>query len=104
MNDKAEDVSQLNRVIHEPTRLAIISILDGVEEADFLYLMREGGFTQGNLSAHLAKLEEAGYVEIVKTFKGKYPLTVCKLTAQGRSEFKGYAKRMIGILQPVSRK
>ena len=99
MNERAEDVSQLNRVIHEPTRLAIVSILDGVEEADFLYLMREGGFTQGNLSAHLAKLEEAGYVEIVKTFKGKYPLTICKLTVKGRVEFDGYAQRMIGILK-----
>jgi DNA-binding transcriptional ArsR family regulator len=100
VNDRAEEVNQLNRVIHEPTRLAILSILASVEEADFLYLMREGGFTQGNLSAHLAKLEEAGYIKIVKTFKGKYPMTICKLTTKGKLEFNGYAKRMIGILQP----
>ncbi len=103
MNDRAQEVNGLNRVIHEPARLAIVSILEGVEEADFLYLMREGGFSQGNLSAHLAKLEEAGYVEITKTFKGKYPLTICKLTAKGKAEFAGYAQRMIGILQPAEK-
>jgi DNA-binding transcriptional ArsR family regulator len=98
LNERAQEVSQLDRVIHEPTRLAIVSILDGVGEADFLYLMREGGFSQGNLSGHLAKLEDAGYVEIFKTFKGKYPLTICKLTAKGKKAFSGYAQRMIGIL------
>ncbi len=99
MNDRAQEVTQLDRLIHEPARLAIVSILDGVGEADFLYLMREGGFSQGNLSGHLAKLEEAGYVEIEKTFKGKYPLTVCRLTAKGHKAFNGYAQRMLGILQ-----
>jgi DNA-binding MarR family transcriptional regulator len=69
-------------------------------EADILYLQRECGLTQGNLSSHLAKLEQAGYVEIEKTFKGKLPLTICRLTQQGKVAFAGYSQRMMGILQP----
>jgi DNA-binding transcriptional ArsR family regulator len=76
----------------------IVMILEGAGEADFLYLQRECGLTQGNLSSHLAKLEEAGYVEIRKAFKGKYPLTICKLTDRGRGAFAGYSRRMMGVL------
>lgn len=95
-----QEISQLDRVIHEPARLAIMLILGGAGEADFLYLQREGGFTQGNLSGHLAKLEEAGYVAIEKKFKGKVPLTVCGLTGRGRTAFAEYSNRMLGLLQP----
>jgi DNA-binding MarR family transcriptional regulator len=94
-----QEVAQLDRVIHEPARLTIMLILGGVGEADFLYLQREGGFTQGNLSGHLAKLEKAGYVTIAKTFKGKVPLTVCSLTGKGKSAFAKYSQRMLGVLQ-----
>ena len=65
-----------------------------VPEADFIYLQRECGLTQGNLSSHLAKLEEAGYVMITKTFKGKYPLTICSLLKKGRDAFEEYARKM----------
>jgi DNA-binding transcriptional ArsR family regulator len=95
---QAQEIAQLDRLIHEPARLTIMLILDGVSEADFLYLQREGGFTQGNLSGHLSKLEEAGYVAIEKMFKGKMPLTVCSLTAAGKAAFAGYAQRMVGLL------
>ena len=98
MTPRAQEIAQLDRVIHEPARLTIMLILDGVSEADFLYLQREGGFTQGNLSGHLAKLEEAGYVEIEKKFKGKVPLTVCRLTSEGKAAFSGYSRRMLDIL------
>jgi DNA-binding transcriptional ArsR family regulator len=100
---RIQEISQLDRVIHEPARLTIMLILGGVGEADFLYLMREGGFTQGNLSGHLAKLEAAGYVDIHKTFKGKVPLTVCSLTGKGKSAFKQYSRRMLGVLQASGR-
>jgi DNA-binding transcriptional ArsR family regulator len=93
------EISQLDRLIHEPARLTIMLILDGVGEADFLYLQREGGFTQGNLSGHLAKLEEAGYVAIEKKFKGKVPLTVCSLTGTGKAAFSAYSQRMLGVLR-----
>ena len=93
------EIFELDRVIHEPARLAIMLILAGAGEADFLYLQREGGFTQGNLSGHLAKLEEAGYVEIEKKFKGKMPLTVCSLTGKGKAALSKYSRHMVGILE-----
>jgi len=87
-------LSCLDRVIHEPARLMIMTILFAVEEADFVYLQRECGLTQGNLSSHLTKLEEAGYLTITKTFKGKYPLTLSKLTRKGRQAFATYSVKM----------
>jgi DNA-binding transcriptional ArsR family regulator len=74
-------------------------ILQGVGEADFLYLQREGGFTQGNLSRHLSKLEEAGYVMIHKRFKGKRPLTICRLTPKGETALSGYSRQLVQALQ-----
>lgn len=84
-------LSSLDRVIHEPARLMIMTVLFAVDEADFVYLQRECGLTQGNLSSHLSKLEEVGYLTISKTFKGKYPLTLCKLTRKGRQAFGSYS-------------
>lgn len=89
-----KNLSSLDRVIHEPARLMIMTILFAVEEADFVYLQRECNLTQGNLSSHLAKLEEAGYLTISKTFKGKYPLTLCKLTRRGHEAFEDYSVKM----------
>jgi DNA-binding HxlR family transcriptional regulator len=87
-------LATLDRTIHEPARLMIMTVLFAVKEADFLYLQRECGLTQGNLSSHLAKLESAGYVLIEKTFKGKYPLTICSLTRKGRDAFDDYVQKM----------
>ncbi len=98
MMDPIEELSRVDRLIHEPARLAIIMVLDGAGEADFLYLQRECRLTQGNLSSHLAKLEEAGYVEIEKTYRGKTPLTICRLTPAGRKAFVGYSKRIVSVL------
>lgn len=99
MTQRIQEISQLDRLIHEPARLTIMLILDRVGEADFLYLQREGGFTQGNLSGHLTKLEDAGYIAIEKTFKGKVPLTVCSLTGRGKTALSEYSRRMLGVLQ-----
>lgn len=90
-------MSDLDRVIHEPARLRIVALLSGAKEADFLFLQRETGLTKGNLSSHLVKLEEAGYVQIKKTFRGKIPLTLARLSAQGRSAFQSYRKSMNGL-------
>ena len=90
MKTNLQGLADLDRVIHEPSRLMLTMILATVESADFLFLQRETGLTKGNLSAHLGKLEKAGYVKIEKTFKGKYPLTVCKLTTAGRKALTGY--------------
>ena len=91
-------MTELDRIIHEPGRLVIVALLSGVKEADFLYLMRETELTKGNLSSHLAKLEEAAYVEIEKTYRGKLPLTLIRLTTKGRTAFEDYRKTLNGLL------
>ena len=90
MNDRLHNLADLNRVVHEPGRLAILALLSAVEEADFLYLLNETGLTKGNLSSHLGKLEAAGYVKIEKTYRQKIPLTICRMTATGRTAFEQY--------------
>jgi DNA-binding transcriptional ArsR family regulator len=91
-------VTDLDRVIHEPARLLLVALLASVKEADFLWLQRESGLTKGNLSSHLVRLEEAGYVAVQKTFKGKIPLTVLRLTRMGKTAFDVYKKQMNGLL------
>lgn len=81
-------------MIHEPARLLIVAIFYELENADFLYLLHETGLTKGNLSSHLARLEEASYVKIDKSFRGKAPQTVCGLTETGRTAFRDYRKRL----------
>lgn len=74
----------LDRLIHEPARLAILTVLSSVKSADFVFLQRTTGLTQGNLSSHLTKLEEAGLVRIEKTFVHKRPNTSVALTPIGK--------------------
>lgn len=99
MSDDLRRVTELDRLIHEPARLLIVTILSSVESADFLYLQRETELTKGNLSAHLRKLEDAGYVKIQKTFKGKLPLTVCKLTAAGTKAVTQYRQQLQNFME-----
>ena len=94
MTDNIRALADVDRMIHEPARTMIIAILYNLESADFLYLQREAGLTKGNLSAHLTKLEEAGYVRIEKTFRGKIPLTLCSLTENGRKAFDAYRQKL----------
>ncbi len=89
---------RIDTVIHAPARLKIVAVLSLLEEADFLYLLHATQLTKGNLSTHLSKLEEAGYVEIEKTYRGKRPLTLCRLTAAGREAFARYRREMLGFL------
>lgn len=74
----------LDRLIHEPGRLAILTVLSSVRDADFVFLQRATGLTKGNLSSHLAKLEDAGLVEVEKRFVGRKPNTKLALTGEGR--------------------
>ena len=92
-------LTTIDRIVHEPARLLILAYLYVVESADFLFLMRQTNLTKGNLSAHLSKLENAGYVNIEKTFKGKLPLTVCKLTEAGQKAFEGYRQQMQSFIE-----
>jgi len=102
VSNELRSVTELDRLIHEPARLLIVTILATVASADFLFLQRETGLTKGNLSAHLSKLEEAGYVKIEKTFKGKLPLTVCKLTATGKKALTQYRQQLQDFMQKTS--
>jgi DNA-binding MarR family transcriptional regulator len=79
-----KDELVLDRLIHEPGRLAILTVLSSVEDADFVFLQRTTGLTKGNLSSHLTKLEEAGLVRIEKRFVYKKPNTNVALTADGK--------------------
>lgn len=91
---QSEKFGQLNPVIHSRIRLAVLSILISVKEASFNYLKEAIGTTDGNLSASLSKLEEAGYISINKSFKGKKPLTTCRITENGRRAFSAYLKAL----------
>ena len=102
MSDDLRSVTELDRLIHEPARLLIVTILSSVASADFLFLQRETGLTKGNLSAHLSKLEDAGYVKIQKTFKGKLPLTICKLTSAGAKAVTQYRQQLQDFMNKTS--
>jgi len=88
------NLKNIDRVIHEPARLMIMTQLYVVESADFLFLQNQLKMTPGNLSAHLTKLEKAGYVEIVKEFIERKPHTALKLTNKGRNSFKEYQQNI----------
>lgn len=94
MKNGIQKLAALDRVIHEPGRLVIASLLSAVERADFLYLLNETGMNKGTLSSHLSRLEEAGYVEITKTFRGKIPQTLLRLTPAGRKAFDSYRRTL----------
>jgi DNA-binding MarR family transcriptional regulator len=89
---------QIDRVVHEPARLKILAYLSVVKSADFVFLLSRTGLTYGNLSSHMTKLEEAGYIEVDKQIKDKRPHTMLSLTKEGRAAFEDYRKNMLEIL------
>jgi DNA-binding MarR family transcriptional regulator len=97
-NANLSSLAEVDRLIHEPARLAVIALLYVVESADFIFLMKQTGLTWGNLSAHMSKLEEAGYIEVVKSFRGKRPNTMLRLTQDGRAAFQAYRQQMKRVL------
>lgn len=99
--NKTDRPPVIDRIIHEPSRLTILSYLYVVESADFLFLLRQTGLTRGNLSSHLSKLETAGYVEITKEFVEKIPRTVLRLTPEGRKAFQTYKENMKQVLDDL---
>ena len=94
MSNNPSNLRNLDRLIHEPTRLMIMTQLYVVESADFLFLQNQLKMTPGNLSSHLTKLEDAGYVEIVKEFIDRKPHTALRLTQKGKQAFKDYRKSL----------
>jgi DNA-binding transcriptional ArsR family regulator len=87
-------VSDIDKIIHEPARLMIMANLFVLESADFLFLLNRMGLSFGNLSSHMKKLEDAGYIEVVKEFVGRKPHTMLRLTDEGRAAFIEYRRRM----------
>lgn len=85
-------IEELDPLIHSPLRLSIMSILIGVREADFKYLLEKTGATSGNLSVQIHKLGDAGYLEVEKSFRNNFPLTTCRMTQKGILAFENYVK------------
>ena len=85
---------KLDPLLHSELRLAVMSILAGVDEADFTYLKKQTGATSGNLSVQIDKLTAAGYITVEKGFKGKMPRTTCKMTQAGQEAFSNYVEAL----------
>ena len=85
---------KLDPLLHSELRLAVMSILAGVDEADFSYLKKQTGATSGNLSVQIDKLTTAGYITVEKGFKGKVPCTTCKITQAGLAAFENYVNSL----------
>jgi DNA-binding MarR family transcriptional regulator len=85
---------KLDPLLHSELRLAVMSLLAGVDEADFTYLKEQTGATSGNLSVQIDKLSEAGYISVEKGFKGKMPRTTCRITPVGTEAFRSYIKAL----------
>jgi len=96
-----QPISDINPLIHAPTRLKIMAYLSIVESADFTFLMRQTGLTRGNLSVNLRKLEDAGYISITKEFVDRIPRTLIRLTSIGREAIQTYRENMQNVLNDL---
>jgi DNA-binding MarR family transcriptional regulator len=91
----------IDQLIHNPARLMVLTYLYVVESVDYVFLMRLTGLTWGNLATHLKKLEDAGYVDIEKTYNGKKPQSILRMTEAGREAFRTYKKSMQKVLDDL---
>lgn len=94
-----KDFTPLDPLLHSQLRLAIVSLLISLESAEFVYIKEKTGATAGNISVQLDKLSTAGYIEIIKSFKGKKPLTTCKITKAGIQAFETYVKALKNYIE-----
>ena len=100
-NEDLQPISDIDPLVHAPTRLKILAYLSIVESADFTFLMRQTGLTRGNLSVNLRKLEEAGYISITKEFVDRIPRTLVRLTDKGRQAIQTYRENMQTVLNDL---
>ena len=91
---------ELNPILHSQLRLAIMSLLISVKEAEFTFLKDKTGATAGNISVQIQKLKDAGYIDVSKQFKDNYPQTLCKITLTGITAFEEYVKNLQQYLKP----
>lgn len=96
-----QPIADIDRTIHAPARLMILAFLSVVESADFTFLLNQTGLTRGNLSSHLSKLEQAGYVSIEKEFVDRIPRTLIRLTPDGREAIGNYRQNMRHVLDQL---
>ena len=94
-------IIDLDRMVHEPARLAILTVLSAAEQVEFLFLLKITGLTKGNLSIQAQKLEAAGYVKTMKAFRGRLPVTSFKITAAGRRALLAYHEQLRSLLPPI---
>ena len=94
----------IDRIVHEPARLIILSVLFALDSADFLYLLRETGLGKGNLSSHLSRLEKANCISIEKTYRGKTPMTICQLTPTGTAAYETYREKLRDVVDAMYKK
>ena len=92
-------IMRIDKIVHEPARLLILAYLFFLDNADFVFLMKETGLTRGNLSSHLTKLESSGYIDVEKKFIDRVPRTLLKMTKKGKIVFLNYKEEMRTILQ-----
>ena len=92
--------NDLDPILHSQLRLAVMSLLISVKEAEFTFLKEKTGATAGNLSVQIQKLKDAGYIEVMKQFKDNYPQTMCKITKEGIKAFEQYVKNLQAYLKP----
>ena len=102
-NEDLQPLAGIDKLIHEPARLMILATLHVVESADFLFVERQTGLTRGNLSSHMSKLEDAGYIEITKEFVDKIPRTLLRITGVGRSALLDYTNNMKQVLDGLGK-
>ena len=95
---------ELDPILHSQLRLAVISLLISVREAEFTFLKEKTNSTAGNLSVQINKLKEAGYLDVIKQFKDNYPQTICKITPKGVDAFEMYVKALQSYMNPSSDK
>jgi DNA-binding MarR family transcriptional regulator len=100
-SDELQPITEIDPLIHAPTRLKIMAYLSIVESADFTFLLRQTGLTRGNLSVNLRKLEEAGYISIKKEFVDRIPRTLIRLTGEGRQAIQSYRDNMQIVLNEL---
>jgi DNA-binding transcriptional ArsR family regulator len=93
-----KSIMELDRMVHEPARLAILTVLSAAEEVEFLFLLKVTGLSKGNLSVQAQKLEGAGYLETVKGFRGRIPVTSFKITVEGKKALAAYHAQMRAFL------
>lgn len=94
------EFKELDPILHSQLRLAVISLLISVKEAEFTFIKEKTAATAGNLSVQINKLKEAGYIDVTKQFKDNYPLTVCKITKKGIDAFEAYVNALQSYMNP----